>query len=148
MVATRRPTKSAPVMAARQTTDVNGKPQWTSQYPTFAATIGILHDVLVTLGVTRYKFAQLVGNPRTQHVYDWFRGERRPSPMYLTRIVHLLILKQTGRLDMETFNPTAYWSRFAVPVDPVLPARVSRMRSRSASENSAISSRLARPHSS
>ena len=111
-------------MAGRRTFKPDGAYQWQSQYPTHTSTVALLHDVLVALQVTKWRLVNLIG--ADNHAYGWWRGERRPSPLYLSRLLHLLLLRLRGELDIKEFKPTSYWARWANPPQSATPPARSR----------------------
>ena len=80
-----------------------------AQYASAEQCVRVLNDVLKTLGIKPYQLAGMLDLPFRSHVYEWFKGKRRPSSFYLPRLVHFQNMALRDRLDIHTFDGGTYW---------------------------------------
>jgi len=73
----------------------------TSGFPTHASTPHVLHGACRTLDVSLYQLRNLLGLPGRNTVYQYVKGDRRPSALYLSRLAFLFVLKIDGRLNVS-----------------------------------------------
>ena len=55
-----------------------------------------LEDATTDFSVTAWGLARLLGLPWLHHIYQWLDGRKRPSQMYMTRLVKLYQLHNQG----------------------------------------------------
>lgn len=120
------PTQPTPLVPARKTQTPAGLTKWVSTYPPKSASIALMNEVLVTLGITKWQLSLALGSGK--HTYDWFSGERRPGAMYLSRIAKLLMMKVKGEWDPKIFKGDTFWPQWATPTEPVQPPRTVPFR--------------------
>lgn len=66
-----------------------------SNFPNSAASKQILADTCALLGVRPYRLGQLLGTSSENQIYRWTSGRERPCPLYLSRLLQLVILHVT-----------------------------------------------------
>jgi hypothetical protein len=67
-----------------------------SLYPKSIAVDRLIMKSVRTLGVTRYQLAKLLGCSNPNMIYGWLSGTRRPSPLFLSRLNWMLLLRADG----------------------------------------------------
>ena len=61
-------------------------------YPQHHAVQHLLFTVLDVLDVTKYQLGKILGCKHESQVFQWFSGYRRPGPLYLSRLCHVLLM--------------------------------------------------------
>lgn len=67
-----------------------------AHYATFYGGFLTVQSVLETLQVGKLHLARLLGCPTPRDVFRWFSQDRRPGPMYLERMIKLLVMEKAG----------------------------------------------------
>lgn len=94
------PAEESPIPARIFRTEVNDDPDaWfkTKAYPSYAGAEHIVLMVIDTLGVSKRAMNRLLGVPmELNYVWDWLNGRRRPSALYLSRMMILMKCQRNG----------------------------------------------------
>ena len=61
-------------------------------YPRREAVEHLLNTLLEVTGITKYQLGKIMGCKHDSYVWKWFNGARRTGALYLTRMLHLLML--------------------------------------------------------
>lgn len=105
--------QESPIPARIFRTEANDDPDaWfkTKAYPSHAGAEHIVMMVIDTLGVSKRALNRLLGVPmELNYVWDWLNGRRRPSALYLCRMMILMRCQLNGaqvlkwnRVDWDT----------------------------------------------
>jgi len=62
-----------------------------SNYPRTDAIVELLCRARERLGVTHYRLAFLLGCREPSYIYKWLRGVKRPAPVFLARLLWLVM---------------------------------------------------------
>ena len=85
-----------------------------TEYAAHQATRGVFFQATVDFGGTAYQLGKMLGNPHPSNVGAWLRGERRPSHLYMTRLVWLYHLLWAGLLDVVSTEWRTFWNPVGV----------------------------------
>jgi len=61
-------------------------------YPTYLGSEHLLLTFLEVCDISKYQLGKILGCKHDSHVWQWFNGHRRPGALYLSRMLHLLML--------------------------------------------------------
>jgi len=61
-------------------------------YPTYLGSENVLYTLLEVTGITKYQLGKILGCKHDSYVWKWFNGSRRPGALYLTRMLHLVLM--------------------------------------------------------
>ena len=61
-------------------------------YPRREAVEHLLNTLLEVTGITKYQLGKILGCKHESQVFQWFSGYRRPGPLYLSRLCHVLLM--------------------------------------------------------
>jgi hypothetical protein len=77
-----------------------------SHYGTAAGNVAVLSECLQNLSVTKFQLAGLLDVRPRSYIYRLFSGGRRPSNLYLLRLVRLLLMQAEGQMvfEMQSIN--------------------------------------------
>lgn len=76
-----------------------------SRYPRFTDSLALLEMVRLRLGVRRYRLCKMLGCSLPGAVScAWWGGRSRPSALYMSRLLMLVILHADGKLDIQRFD--------------------------------------------
>ena len=63
-----------------------------SPYPSLVVAAAVIALAGEAMGITPYYLGKLIGVSQPNQVYTWLSGAKRPSALYLTRLLRLLLL--------------------------------------------------------
>ena len=70
----------------------------------------MLYTLLEVSGITKYQSGRILGCKHDSYVWKWFNGSRRPGPLYLTRMLHLLVLALPPKPLSIEFTSSVDWA--------------------------------------
>ena len=79
-------------------------------YPTHLGSENVLYTFLEVTGITKYQLGKILGCKHDSYVWKWFNGSRRPGALYLTRMLHLVLMALPPEPLMIEFIKSIDWT--------------------------------------
>lgn len=104
------PKEESPPSLPRYSHYANGQRQ-VSRYSDPYEVWRTIERILELLGISQRRLGVFLGMPIPDNgVYVWKSGRQGPSPLYLHRMLELVLDFHEGRLDVKTFKQEDKWS--------------------------------------